>query len=143
MKTKTYDVLKLENQLCFPLYAASKEVIKGYGPILSELSLTYTQYLVMLVLWEHEKLSVKELGNKLYLDSGTLTPVVNSLKEKGYLKKERDKDDERVIEVSLTEKGVLLKEKALTVPAKIARCYLLSAEEAKTLYSLLYKLLKK
>lgn len=143
MEKQYYEILKLENQLCFPLYAASKEIIKSYGPILSDLSLTYTQYIVMLVLWEHEKLSVKELGNKLYLDSGTLTPVVNSLKEKGYIKKERNKDDERVIEVSLTENGLALKDKAVEIPFRISQCVALSKDEAKTLYSLLYKLLRK
>ena len=143
MKRKNYEILKLENQLCFPLYAASKEVIKSYGPILSELSLTYTQYIVMLVLWEHKKLSVKELGEKLFLDSGTLTPVINSLKEKGYIVKERAKIDERITEVSLTEEGLALKERAVEVPEKIARCVALSKDEARTLYSLLYKLLKK
>ena len=143
MKRKNYEILKLENQLCFPLYAASKEVIKSYGPILSELSLTYTQYIVMLVLWEHKKLSVKELGEKLFLDSGTLTPVINSLKEKGYIIKERAKVDERITEVSLTEDGLALKERAVEVPEKIARCVALSKDEAQTLYALLYKLLKK
>ena len=143
MEKQNYEILKLENQLCFPLYAASKEIIKSYGPILSDLSLTYTQYIVMLVLWEHEKLSVKELGNKLYLDSGTLTPVVNSLKEKGYIKKERNKDDERVIEVSLTENGLALKDKAVEIPFRISQCVALSKDEAKTLYSRLYKLLRK
>lgn len=140
---KNYEILKLKNQLCFPLYAASKEVVKSYTPILSELSLTYTQYIVMLALWEHEKLSVKELGEKLFLDSGTLTPVIKSLQEKGYVEKARAKSDERVIEVTLTSEGEELKKRAVDVPEKISHEICLSPEEAMTLYELLYKILKK
>ena len=140
---KNYDVLKLENQLCFPLYAASKEVVKSYTPFLSELDLTYTQYIVMLALWEYEKLSVKALGDKLFLDSGTLTPVIKSLQEKGYVEKARLKEDERVIEVTLTTDGEEPKKKAIDVPEKISREICLSPEEAMTLYGLLYKILKK
>ena len=121
MKDK-FDGLKLENQLCFPLYACSREVIKKYRPFLTELDLTYTQYIAMLVFWEERKLSVKELGQKLFLDSGTLTPVLKSLEGKGLVKRSRSTEDERVLLVEITEEGEALKEKAAEVPAKIGSC---------------------
>ena len=137
-----YDSLKLENQICFPLYAAAKEIVRKYTPILEELNLTYTQYIAMLVLWEKEEVSVKELGEKLYLDSGTLTPVVKSLEQKGFVTRKRASSDERVLLVRLTEKGTALKEKALSIPQKISSsCVALSPEEAAVLYKLLYKIL--
>ena len=97
MENTNYDALKLDNQLCFPLYAASREVIKRYHPYLSALDLTYTQYIAMMVLWEAKKLTVKELGKKLFLDSGTLTPVLKSLESKGYIVRSRSKEDERAL----------------------------------------------
>ena len=136
-----YDTLKLENQLCFPLYAASREVIKRYHPYLTELGLTYTQYIAMMVLWADGKISVKELGQKLFLDSGTLTPVLKSLEEKGYVKRHRSSEDERVLIVEITEEGEALKERAVSVPEKIAGCVRLDTEEAIQLYKLLYKIL--
>ena len=136
-----FDALKLENQLCFPLYAASREVIKQYRPYLEELDLTYTQYIAMMVFWEEKSLSVKELGKKLFLDSGTLTPVLKSLESKGYVPRERSKDDERVLTVKITDEGEKLREKSAEVPGKIAGCVKLSPEEAVTLYRLLYKVL--
>lgn len=136
-----YDTLKLENQLCFPLYAASREVIKRYHPYLTELGLTYTQYIAMMVLWADGKISVKELGQKLFLDSGTLTPVLKSLEEKGYVKRHRSSEDERVLIVEITEEGEALKERAVSVPEKIAGCVRLDTEEAMQLYRLLYKIL--
>lgn len=136
-----YDSLRLENQLCFPLYAASREVIKRYRPLLDELDLTYTQYITMMVLWFEREISVKDLGKKLFLDSGTLTPVLKSLEVKGYVTRARCCDDERVLIASITEKGDALKEKAVSVPAKLAGCVRLEANEAATLYQLLYKLL--
>lgn len=136
-----YEALKLENQLCFPLYACSKEVIKRYRPYLDELDLTYTQYIAMMVFWEEKKCSVKELGKKLFLDSGTLTPVLKSLEAKGYVKRQRSVEDERVLEVAITDAGEALKEKAVTIPGKIAGCVKLQAEEAAVLYQLLYKVL--
>lgn len=136
-----YDCLKLENQLCFPLYACSKEVVKRYRPYLDELNLTYTQYIAMMVFWEHKIHSVKELGEKLYLDSGTLTPVLKSLESKGYVKRYRSSADERVLLVELTEEGEALKEKAVAVPAHMANCVKLSAEEAVQLHGLLQKIL--
>ena len=136
-----YDTLKLENQLCFPLYAASREVIKRYHPYLTELGLTYTQYIAMMVLWADRKISVKELGQKLFLDSGTLTPVLKSLEEKGCVKRRRSSEDERVLIVELTEAGEALKEQAVSIPEKIAGCVRLDSEEAVQLYQLLYKVL--
>ncbi len=136
-----FDPLKLSNQLCFPLYVCSKEVIKKYRPLLEGLDLTYTQYITMMALWEEDDLSVKELGNRLYLDSGTLTPLLKSLEAKGYVARSRLDSDERVLAVSLTEEGKALKAKALPIPAAVAACTSLSAEDARTLYDLLYKLI--
>lgn len=136
-----YDALKLENQLCFPLYAASREIVKRYHPYLKELGLTYTQYIAMMVFWAEKQVSVKELGQKLFLDSGTLTPVLKSLEEKGYVVRRRSKEDERVLLVAITDVGEALKERAMRIPEKIAGCVNLNAEEAVQLYRLLYKIL--
>lgn len=136
-----YENLKLENQLCFPLYAASREVIKRYHPYLTELGLTYTQYIAMMVFWAEGRISVKELGQKLFLDSGTLTPVLKSLEEKGYVKRRRSLEDERVLIVEITEAGEVLKERAVSIPEKIAGCVRLDTEDAMQLYRLLYKVL--
>lgn len=141
MSNPLYEGLKLENQLCFPLYAASREVIKRYRPFLAELDLTYTQYIAMLVFWEQKKLNVKELGKKLLLDSGTLTPVLKSLETKDYVRRYRSPDDERVLLVEITKKGEALKERAISIPNQLAGCVKLEPEEASQLYSLLYKLL--
>lgn len=140
---ENYNGLKLENQLCFPLYAASREVIKQYRPYLEELDLTYTQYIAMMVFWEEKSINVKELGKKLFLDSGTLTPVLKSLESKGYISRARSKKDERVLVAEITEKGEELKEKAVSVPQKIAGCTKLEPQEAMELYRLLYKVLGK
>ena len=136
-----YDVLKLDNQLCFPLYACSKEVVKRYKPFLDELDLTYTQYITMMVMWEEKSISVKDLGKKLYLDSGTLTPLLKSLEKKGYVDRNRSKDDERVLIVSITDEGDKLKERALDVPYKIGQCVPIDSNEAKELYRILNKIL--
>ena len=136
-----YERLKLENQLCFPLYACSREIIKNYGPALKKLGLTYTQYITMMVLWERERISAKELGTRLFLDSGTLTPVLKSLEAKGYVKRTRDGADERLLICSLTPQGEALKEAAAEVPLKAAACLNLDPEEAGQLYALLYKML--
>ena len=142
MDKDKYSPLKLENQLCFPLYAASREVIRLYRPFLDNLELTYTQYIAIMVFWENKTMNVKELGQKLYLDSGTLTPVLKSLESKGYVTRERSKEDERVLVVTLTEKGEALKEQALSIPAGVGGCIRLDSNEAATLYKLLYKLLQ-
>lgn len=136
------EVLKLKNQLCFPLYAAAKAVVKQYGPFLDEIGLTYTQYIVMMVLWEHGKVTVKELGECLYLDSGTLTPLLKRLEAKGIITRERSGDDERLVNITITKKGEQLKEKAVEIPGRISKCIPLDMDEAGTLYSLLYKLLE-
>ena len=141
MDDHKYDALKIENQLCFPIYACSREIIKLYKPYLDELNLTYTQYITMLVLWEKKEVNVKELGNCLYLDSGTLTPLLKKLEAKGVLTRERSKEDERNLIVTLTKEGELLKDKALHVPQELAKCVKLDAEETLTLYRLLYKTL--
>lgn len=138
---KNYDALKLDNQLCFPLYACSREIVKKYNPLLDAIGLTYTQYIAMMVLWEQKQVSVKSLGEKLYLDSGTLTPVLKSLEAKGLVTRARSSADERVLIVSITEEGEALKEKAAEIPPKIACCVTLEADEAKELYRLLYKIL--
>lgn len=138
---RSYDCLKLENQLCFPLYAASKEVIKQYKPFLDALDLTYTQYITMMVMWEHRQISVKKLGEYVYLDSGTLTPVLKKLEQKGFVERRRSREDERTLIVSVTEKGDELREKAVDVPGNLLRCIKLNLEDGKQLYELLYKLL--
>ena len=136
-----YDALKLENQLCFPLYACAKEIVKRYTPCLEELDLTYTQYITMMVMWEHRALLVKELGRYLLLDSGTLTPVLKKLEEKGFVSRARLKGDERNLLVTLTPQGEALRERALSVPPKIGACVGLPPDEAMALYRLLHKLL--
>jgi len=141
MDSERYAALRLENQLCFPLYAASREVIRHYRPHLDTLNLTYTQYITMMVLWAEREISVKLLGQRLYLDSGTLTPLLKSLEAKGYVTRTRSESDERVVLVRLTETGLALQEKALSVPAGMRLCIHLTPEEAATLYKLLYKLL--
>ena len=138
---KNYDALKLENQICFPLYACSREIIKQYKPFLDEIDLTYTQYIAMMVLWEHQSVTVKELGQYLFLDSGTLTPLLKKMEAKGIISRRRDQEDERSLIVSLTAEGEALKERAVEVPQKMAQCVRLAPEEAKELYRLLYKLL--
>lgn len=134
-------LLRLESQLCFPLYAAAKAVVNRYKPFLNEIDLTYTQYIVMMVLWESKSIGVKELGKRLYLDSGTLTPLLKRLEGKGFVRRERSSEDERVVNIHMTEAGEKLKKKAAEVPAQMAKCMPLSREEAGTLYALLYKLL--
>lgn len=136
-----YDALKLKNQLCFPLYACAKEVVRAYKPYLDELELTYTQYITMMVMWEYRRMNVKELGEYLYLDSGTLTPVLKKLEQKGYLSRSRSAEDERVLLVTLTSKGEALREEALKVPQQMSKCICLEQEEAGELYRILNKLL--
>lgn len=143
MDNSKYDSLKIDRQLCFPLYAASREIIRTYRPFLDRLGLTYTQYITMMVVWEYRKISAKELGEKLFLDSGTLTPVLKCLEGKGYIKRNRSPDDERLLMIEITDDGDELKEQALFVPAEMTKCVKLTKEEAMTLYSLLYKLLDK
>ena len=137
----SYEALKLKNQLCFPLYACSKEIVKRYKPLLDPLGLTYTQYIVMMVLWESKKMNVKTLGDYVYLDSGTLTPVLKKLEEKGYVARTRGKEDERTLVVTLTKEGHQLKERAVDIPISMSRSINLNSDEMKQLYDLLYKIL--
>jgi DNA-binding MarR family transcriptional regulator len=137
-----YDALKLENQLCFPLYACSREVIRRYKPFLDEIDLTYTQYITMMVLWERRSVTAKELGGCLFLDSGTLTPLLKKLEAKGLVTRHRSEEDERSLVVSITQEGMDLRERARSIPEQMGRCVKLEAEEAQTLYRLLYKLLE-
>lgn len=141
MEQAKYDCLKLENQICFPLYAASKEIIKRYKPFLDELDLTYTQYITMMVLWDKKEMNVKELGKFLFLDSGTLTPLLKKLEQKGYITRTRMEKDERNVLIKITAQGEKLKEIALKIPAAMSRCVNLSEADAKKLYVLLYKVL--
>ncbi len=138
-----FDPLKLENQLCFPLYACAKEIVKAYKPYLDELGLTYTQYITMMVMWEHKELRVKEVGKYLYLDSGTLTPLLKRLEEKGYIARRRSVKDERDLIVSITDAGTALREKALSVPQQLISCVDIKPEKAQLLYEILYELLGK
>ena len=137
-----YDMLKLENQICFPLYACSKEIVKRYTHFLDKIDLTYTQYITMMVLWEHEKMNVKEMGKYLFLDSGTLTPVLKKLEQKGFITRNRDTKDERVLNVAVTEEGMKLKEKALVIPKQMGEAIKIEQEDAIQLHTILYKLLK-
>ena len=143
MDISRYDALKLENQLCFPLYACSREIVKRYKPFLDKIDLTYTQYIAMMVIWEKKCVNVKELGEYLYLDSGTLTPLLKKLELKGLLTRKRSDKDERNLIVELTTEGEKLKEKAVDIPLQMAECTKLTAEEGILLYNILYKILGK
>lgn len=136
-----FDCLKIENQLCFPLYAASRKIIREYKQFLEKLDLTYTQYITMMILWENKKTNVKELGEKLFLDSGTLTPLLRKLEVKGYIKRERLETDERNLIVSITKLGEELKSRAVDIPNSVSKCIDLNKEDTKLLYGILYKIL--
>lgn len=136
-----YEPLKLENQLCFPLYACAKEIVRKYKPHLDTIDLTYTQYLVMMVMWDTDTINVKELGEKLYLDSGTLTPLLKKLETKGYISRTRSKSDERNLIIKITKKGDELKEKALDIPREMHSCVRIEPEKATVLYDTLYEIL--
>lgn len=137
-----YPQLKLENQLCFPLYACAKEIVRSYGPYLEPYNLTYTQYIVMMALWEREEITVSELGKILLLDSGTLTPVLKKLEANGYVQRTRRKDDERCVVASPTKSGWELQDKLADVPSKIGNCVKLDPDDAAKLHELLYKVLQ-
>lgn len=136
-----YELLKLKNQLCFPLYLCSKEIIRRYTPYLKEIDLTYTQYVVMMYFWEEGSSNLKDLGRTLILDSSTLTPLINKLVKKGFLEKIKQTRDERYVMISLTEKGKELQDKALDIPEKLKDCISITEEEQKQLYTVLYKIL--
>lgn len=136
------EAMKLSNQLCFPLYAASRCVVSLYTPYLKELDLTYTQYIVFLVLWEKDGITVGEIGNRLMLDNGTLSPLLKKMQQSGYIERTRSKDDDRIVLITLTDEGKALQERAKDVPRNVAGCVDLPPEKAKMLYSLLYELLE-
>ena len=135
------DALKLDYQLCFPLYACAREVVRRYKPFLDRLDLTYTQYITMMVLWEEGSVNVKALGERLFLDSGTLTPLLKKLEAKGFITRLRSKADERNLIITATPRGIALREEALYIPDEISKCFPLEPEEARTLYRMMYKLL--
>lgn len=140
-ETQKFDALKLENQLCFPLYACARQVTRLYTPYLSELGITYTQYITLMVLWERGDVSVKELSHALYLDTGTMTPLLRNMEKHGLVTRTRSSEDERVVIISLTEKGLSLREKAAAIPATVGSCINIAPKEAQTLYQTLYQIL--
>lgn len=141
MQEDKYGALRLENQLCFPLYVCAKEIVRRYKPYLDPLELTYTQYIAMMVLWERGTVTVSQLGQALYLDSGTLTPLLKKLEQKGLVTRSRQEHDERSVAVSVTEKGMALRERALGVPEEMMGCLSISREDAEALYGILHRLM--
>ena len=141
LEMENENFLKLENQLCFPLYAVSRQITQIYQPLLNELDITYPQYLALLTLWENGTQTVNQIGEKLLLDSGTLTPLLKRLEQKDLLNRKRSASDERVVEISLTEKGHKLKEKALCIPLEMFTKLGISIEEAESLKRISYKIL--
>jgi MarR family transcriptional regulator, organic hydroperoxide resistance regulator len=141
-QNENFEALKLKNQLCFPLYACARKVVSLYTPHFKPLGITYTQYIAFLVLWEKDGITVGELGKTLYLDNGTLTPLLKKMEDEGYLVRTRSKEDERVVTITLTQKGHELREAAKDIPQEVGSCLKLSPPEAKELYYLLYKVLE-
>lgn len=137
-----YDFLKLENQLCFPLYVCAKEVVRAYKPYLDPLNLTYTQYITMMVLWQEKQISLRELQRRLYLEANTLSPLVKRLEEKGYLFRKRSDDNKKDLLIEISQKGMELREEAVEIPQKVASCLSLSQEQAQFLVSILNQLLQ-
>ena len=142
MMEEKYECLKLSKQLCFPLYACSREMIKLYKPFLDELGLTYTQYITLMVLWEHKAMTVKALGQELYLDSGTLTPLLKKLEEKGLVTRRRSDLDERNLIVTITELGESMRDRALHIPEEMTKCINLPKDDIRELYRMLHKMLE-
>ncbi len=136
-----YDALRLENQLCFPLYVCAKEIVRAYKSYLDELDLTYTQYITMMVMWEHRELRVKEVGERLFLDSSTLTPLLKRLEEKGYITRRRSDKDERDVFVAITKEGEALRDRAIAIPERLASCVALEPNKATELYRTLYEII--
>ena len=137
-----HEAMKLSNQICFPLYAASRSVISLYTPLLKPLGLTYTQYLVFLVLWEKDGITVGEICSRLMLDNGTLSPLLKKMQQAGYIDRKRSQEDDRIVLITLTEEGKALQERAKEIPGKVAGCIDLPPEKAQMLYTLLYELLE-
>ncbi|MBR3226967.1 MAG: MarR family transcriptional regulator [Erysipelotrichaceae bacterium] len=142
MEKKYRETMKLANQMCFPLYAAARNITGLYTPYLKPLGLTYTQYIVLLVLWEEDGISVSDIGSRLMLDNGTLSPLLKKMESEGYIERRRSRDDDRIVEITLTYEGRKLQDKAKDIPLKVAACIDLPADKAKQLYELLYELLK-
>ena len=140
-RTQSNTALLLDSQLCFPLYACAREVVKRYRPFLDDIGLTYTQYIAMMVLAETPRISPRPLGRRLFLDSGTLTPVLKRLETMGYVNRKRDEKDERNLIVTLTEAGQALKARAAFVPGQMAACIRMEPQDAMQLYTLLHRLL--
>ena len=136
------EMLKLGNQLCFPLYACAKEVVRRYTPLLEPHGLTYTQYIAMMVMWEHKSISVKDMGKLLFLDSGTLTPMLKKMEKAGWINRQRSKEDERKVILTITERGEQLQEEVAEIPVEMAGCVTLENEESIQLYTLLHKMMK-
>ena len=141
MKNDYREAMKLSNQLCFPLYAASRNVIGLYTPHLKKLGLTYTPYIAFLVLWEKDGITVGEICDKLMLDNGTLSPLLKKMEASGYITRKRSEDDDRVVLITLTKEGRALQKKARDIPEKVACCVSFPPEKAKMLYDLLYELI--
>lgn len=141
MSEENYDSLKLENQLCFPLYAAARKVISRYTPYFKPLGMTYTQYIALMCLWEKDDVPVSELCDRLYLDSGTLTPLLKKMEKKGWITRTRSKEDERVVMIHLTDEGRAMREKCKDIPAEVGSCISLPAGKTKELYQILYELI--
>lgn len=139
---KPHEALLLKNQICFPLYACSKELIRIYKPYLKKLDLTYTQYITMMVLWEEERINLKDIGERLYLDSGTLTPLLKKLESKGFITRERDPEDERNLMITITQKGRKLQKEAIIIPQKLLEKVPFDTKRAKDMYDYLYVLLE-
>ena len=141
-RTEDYPQLKLEGQLCFPLYAAARKIVNVYNPLLKQLGLTYTQYIVLLALWEYGKTTVGELCRALYLDCGTLTPLLKKMEENGWVVRTRSKGDERVVNVNLTDTGWKMREQVKNLPEQVGGCIAMPREDLYTLYTLLRRLLE-
>ena len=141
-RTDDYPQLKLEGQLCFPLYAAARKIVNVYNPLLKQIGLTYTQYIVLLALWEYGKTTVGELCRALYLDCGTLTPLLKKMEENGWVVRTRSKGDERVVNVSLTDAGWKMREQVKDLPEQVGGCIAMPREDLYTLYTLLRRLLE-
>lgn len=137
----SYEKLRLECQLCFPLYVCSKEIIKKYKPFLDPLEITYTEYIAFMALWEKDHISIKELGHMLFLDSGTLTPLLKKMERQGFVTRDRSTTDERTVYINLTQKGIELQDKAANIPEQMGSCLPISFEEAAILQDILHKFL--
>lgn len=135
------EALKLKNQICFPLYAAARRITGAYTPYLKPLGLTYTQYITFMVLWEQDGLSVSEICSRLCLDSGTVTPMLKKMESSGWVRRRRSEEDERSVQIFLTEEGRAMKQKVSDVPRQVGSCFCLNAEDAQKLYELLYQIL--